>query len=147
MAAANSNNDLKLDAHPPAATSDADERIEVASRKSLDDDIEKPAEEKRLQLKSELDSLGIWKTLWKFKKVSLTRQSPCIQHTRLHSPMQAVFLCTVLCWAAAADGYQINLNGGIIANLGFTRHMGHQKADGSKLQVTKGMSAVSLTQR
>jgi len=27
-----------------------------------------------------------------------------------------VVICTLLCFAAAADGYQINLNGNIIAN-------------------------------
>lgn len=52
-----------------------------------------------VQLKSELDDLGTWATVWRFRK--------------------AVFVCTMLCIAAAADGYQINLNGAVIANYGF----------------------------
>lgn len=42
-------------------------------------------------LKSHVDDLGIWATVKRFPK--------------------AVLVCNMLCIAAAADGYQINLNG------------------------------------
>ncbi|KAH8721814.1 sugar transporter [Ilyonectria robusta] len=42
----------------------------------------------------------------------------------------AVLICNMMCIAAAADGYQINLNGGIIANQGFTNHVGFRNEAG-----------------
>ena len=36
----------------------------------------------------------------------------------------------MMCVAAGADGYQISLNGNIIANLGFVRKIGRQNATG-----------------
>ncbi|KAL4903125.1 hypothetical protein BDW74DRAFT_169064 [Aspergillus multicolor] len=61
-------------------------------------------------LKSQTDNLGLWATVVRFRK--------------------AVVICNLLCIAAAADGYQINLNGNIIANEGFTRHIGFINEDG-----------------
>ncbi|CAK7217233.1 hypothetical protein SCUCBS95973_003076 [Sporothrix curviconia] len=61
-------------------------------------------------LKSDLDQLGLRATAWRFKK--------------------AVFICNLLCIAAACDGYQINLNGNIIANQGFINHVGFANAQG-----------------
>ncbi|KAM6522876.1 hypothetical protein FALCPG4_012491 [Fusarium falciforme] len=58
----------------------------------------------QVALKSETDSLGAWATVKKFRK--------------------AVLVCNLLCIAAAADGYQINLNGNLIANQGFINHVG-----------------------
>ncbi|WVQ79774.1 hypothetical protein IAT38_001874 [Cryptococcus sp. DSM 104549] len=55
-------------------------------------------------LKSEFDQLSPWETAKRFKKACL--------------------VCFALCVAAAADGYQINLNGNIIANAGFIEHVG-----------------------
>ncbi|OCF35836.1 sugar transporter [Kwoniella heveanensis BCC8398] len=56
-------------------------------------------------LKSSFDELTPWETAKTFKK--------------------AVFVCFMLCVAAAADGYQINLNGNIIANPGFVQQVGY----------------------
>ncbi|KAM5343421.1 hypothetical protein ACJ41O_011958 [Fusarium nematophilum] len=64
----------------------------------------------QIALKSEVDSLGAWATVVKFRK--------------------AVLVCNLLCIAAAADGYQINLNGNIIANQGFINHVGFLTDDG-----------------
>ncbi|CAK7198021.1 hypothetical protein SEUCBS139899_000677 [Sporothrix eucalyptigena] len=55
-------------------------------------------------LKSDYDQLGLRATAWRFKK--------------------AVLICNLLCIAAACDGYQINLNGNIIANQGFINKIG-----------------------
>ncbi|KAF9878618.1 hypothetical protein CkaCkLH20_04110 [Colletotrichum karsti] len=64
----------------------------------------------RVALKSEVDSLGHWATVVKFRK--------------------AVVVCNLLCIAAAADGYQINLNGNLIANQGFINHVGFRDSAG-----------------
>lgn len=40
-------------------------------------------------------------------------------------------ITTLLCIAAGADGYQISLNGNVIANLGFVRRIGIQGASGA----------------
>lgn len=40
-------------------------------------------------------------------------------------------ITTLLCVAAGADGYQISLNGNVIANLGFVRRIGYPTASGS----------------
>ncbi|KAH8585378.1 general substrate transporter [Bisporella sp. PMI_857] len=81
------------------------QHIEV-NYKSLEIADEKPT----LVLKSEQDNLSQWQTVWKFRK--------------------AVLVCNLMCIAAAADGYQINLNGGIIANQGFTRQLGFPNSKG-----------------
>ncbi|OBU00900.1 hypothetical protein VE01_00842 [Pseudogymnoascus verrucosus] len=73
---------------------------------SLEMSNEKPT----LVLKSEQDKLSQWQTAWKFRK--------------------AVLICNLMCIAAAADGYQINLNGGIIANQGFTQKLGFPNSEG-----------------
>ncbi|KAK8850771.1 hypothetical protein IAR55_004691 [Kwoniella newhampshirensis] len=61
-------------------------------------------------LKSNFDELGLLATAWKFRK--------------------AVMVSTLMCVAAACDGYQINLNGNIIANSGFTRQVGFKNSKG-----------------
>ncbi|KAL2801991.1 hypothetical protein BJX63DRAFT_438303 [Aspergillus granulosus] len=61
-------------------------------------------------LKSRNDNLGLWQTVWTFRR--------------------AVLVCNLLCIAAAADGYQINLNGNIIANDGFTNKLGFLNDEG-----------------
>ncbi|KAH8897928.1 MFS general substrate transporter [Thozetella sp. PMI_491] len=61
-------------------------------------------------LKSAHDKLGLLASVWKFRK--------------------AVFVCNLLCIAAAADGYQIVLNGNVIANQGFINHVGFPNAKG-----------------
>ncbi|KAH8810798.1 general substrate transporter [Xylogone sp. PMI_703] len=61
-------------------------------------------------LKSSLDNLGLWTTIKRFWK--------------------AVVVCNLLCIAAGADGYQIGLNGNIIANQGFINLMGYPNAKG-----------------
>jgi hypothetical protein len=52
------------------------------------------APEEAVVLKSTNDELSMWQTVLKFPK--------------------AVFICNLMCIAAAADGYQINLNGRIL---------------------------------
>lgn len=53
-----------------------------------------------------------------------------IKHDELTLASQAVIVCTMMCVAAGADGYQISLNGNIIANLGFVRRIGRPNAAG-----------------
>ncbi|KFY81283.1 hypothetical protein V500_11544 [Pseudogymnoascus sp. VKM F-4518 (FW-2643)] len=61
-------------------------------------------------LKSTLDDLGLWATIKRFPK--------------------AVLVCQLVCIAAAADGYQLQLNGNIIANQGFINKVGFPNAEG-----------------
>ncbi|KAK5172683.1 uncharacterized protein LTR77_002803 [Saxophila tyrrhenica] len=72
--------------------------------------VERLPEDEAEIKKSELDNLGVWATVKRFKK--------------------AVLLCNLLCIAAAADGYQYTLNGNVIANLGFIRHVGFLNDEG-----------------
>jgi MFS family permease len=44
--------------------------------------------------------------------------------------LKAVLVCNLVSIAAAADGYQYTLNGNVIANKGFIRHIGHPDGDG-----------------
>ncbi|WVQ84236.1 hypothetical protein IAT38_006388 [Cryptococcus sp. DSM 104549] len=69
-------------------------------------------------LKSDLDQLSNWETVKRFRK--------------------AIFICNLLCIAAAADGYQINLNGNIIANTGFINQVG-------ELNHTTGKHALAIS--
>lgn len=41
-----------------------------------------------------------------------------------------MFVCNLLCIAAASDGYQIVLNGNVIANQGFIQKLGFQNSEG-----------------
>ncbi|KAH6672695.1 general substrate transporter [Plectosphaerella plurivora] len=66
--------------------------------------------ESAIVLKSSLDDLGLLSTARKFWK--------------------AVIVCNLLCIAAACDGYQIVLNGNVIANKGFIQHFGFPNAAG-----------------
>ncbi len=59
-------------------------------------------------LKSSLDDLSIWGTIKRFPKVSLRCRAFCNILTGI---FKAVIVCQLCCIAAAADGYQINLNG------------------------------------
>ncbi|KAL5338340.1 hypothetical protein BJX70DRAFT_398858 [Aspergillus crustosus] len=61
-------------------------------------------------LKSRNDNPGLWQTVWTIRR--------------------AVLVCNLLCIAAAADGYQINLKGNIIANGGFTNKLGFLNGEG-----------------
>ncbi|KAM6511998.1 hypothetical protein FALCPG4_016986 [Fusarium falciforme] len=61
-------------------------------------------------LKSSHDKLGLRASAWRFRK--------------------AVLVCNLLCIAAACDGFQINLNGNIIANQGFINHVGFLNDEG-----------------
>ncbi|KAI9157947.1 sugar transporter [Paramyrothecium foliicola] len=85
-------------------------KTEIEAREDIDDftHVHKPAQ--IVALKSEHDDLGVLATVWKFKK--------------------AVLVCNLLCIAAAADGYQIVLNGNVIANRGFIRHLGFPDGEG-----------------
>ncbi|KAH7121442.1 general substrate transporter [Dactylonectria macrodidyma] len=74
------------------------------------DDNARDLKSSGIVLKSQSDNLGAWTTVKKFKK--------------------AVLVCNLLCIAAAADGYQINLNGNIIANQGFINHVGFLTDEG-----------------
>ncbi|KAL4876472.1 MFS general substrate transporter [Aspergillus karnatakaensis] len=74
------------------------------------EDPEYPEKSNGVLLKSSNDNLGLWKTVWTFRR--------------------AVIVCNLLCIAAAADGYQINLNGNIIANDGFTNRLGFLNDEG-----------------
>lgn len=60
------------DIKPEALSGSHHDQIEVSSRKSIEDDVEKPSDERKIQLKSEQDNLGVWKTVWKFKKVLIS---------------------------------------------------------------------------
>ncbi|WWC91994.1 uncharacterized protein L201_006948 [Kwoniella dendrophila CBS 6074] len=71
-------------------------------------------------LKSELDNLTRWETVKRFWK--------------------AIVICNMLCFAAACDGYQINLNGNIIANPGFVTRVGEKNAAG-KIALTTHATA------
>ncbi|KAG4436677.1 hypothetical protein IFR05_007856 [Cadophora sp. M221] len=61
-------------------------------------------------LKSTLDDLGLLTTVKRFWKACL--------------------VCNLMCIAAGADGFQITLNGNIIANRGFINHFGFPNAAG-----------------
>ncbi|PLB45132.1 MFS general substrate transporter [Aspergillus steynii IBT 23096] len=81
----------------------------------MDQQIESTGENTKageVALKSQADDLGVWATVKRFPK--------------------AVFVCNLLCIAAAADGYQINLNGNIIANQGFINHVGFLDSSGER---------------
>ncbi|WVF67376.1 hypothetical protein IAT40_002131 [Kwoniella sp. CBS 6097] len=71
-------------------------------------------------LKSELDNLSRWETVKRFWK--------------------AIVICNMICFAAACDGYQINLNGNIIANPGFVARVGEPNAAG-KIALTTHATA------
>lgn len=62
-------------------------------------------------LKSDHDKLGVWATVWRFKKVCPYPHLGFGPQTDLLTSLQAVLVCNLLCIAASADGYQINLNG------------------------------------
>ncbi|KAI9036016.1 uncharacterized protein KD926_002538 [Aspergillus affinis] len=76
------------------------DRINEDEGKSVGQHLESTGENTKageVALKSQADDLGIWATVKRFPK--------------------AVLVCNLLCIAAAADGYQINLNGAIQATL------------------------------
>ncbi|KAF2014274.1 MFS general substrate transporter [Aaosphaeria arxii CBS 175.79] len=82
------------------------DKVEQNRAESVVDDPKTDA----VVLKSGNDILGTFATVKKFWK--------------------AVLICNLLCIAAACDGYQINLNGNIIANQGFTHHVGFRNSKG-----------------
>ncbi|KAL4878200.1 MFS general substrate transporter [Aspergillus karnatakaensis] len=84
------------------------DKIEAAPQASNIEDSE-PQKPTTL-LKSSFDTLGYWATTKVFWK--------------------AVVVCNLVSIAAAADGYQYTLNGNVIANKGFIRHIGHLDGEG-----------------
>ncbi|KAM5345993.1 hypothetical protein ACJ41O_011854 [Fusarium nematophilum] len=81
--------------------------IDLAQTSSrLEQDIKGDA----VVLKSAHDDLGLLRTVKRFKK--------------------AVVVCNLLCIAAACDGYQIVLNGNVIANKGFINQFGFPDGEG-----------------
>ncbi|RSM15147.1 hypothetical protein CDV31_005081 [Fusarium ambrosium] len=79
--------------------------------KDIDIDAKSGVERhENVALKSSHDKLGLRASAWRFRK--------------------AVLVCNLLCIAAACDGFQINLNGNIIANQGFINHVGFQNDEG-----------------
>lgn len=62
----------------------------------------------------------------------------------LIASLQAVTICTLICVAAAADGYQYTLNGNIIANQGFINTIGFPDATGKF--TLNGLEAVGWCQ-
>ncbi|KAM0547260.1 hypothetical protein ACHAPJ_010522 [Fusarium lateritium] len=87
------------------------DKIEAAPRISRDEQIDHDGLQKgQTLLKSGLDELGYWKTVKVFWKAAL--------------------ICNLISIAAAADGYQYTLNGNVIANKGFIKHIGLVNAEG-----------------
>ena len=60
-------------------------------------------------LKSQHDNLGVWATVRRNKMVSTFSLFWSLRSTL--TLLKAVLVCNLLCIAAAADGYQITLNG------------------------------------
>ncbi|KAI9162757.1 substrate transporter [Paramyrothecium foliicola] len=79
----------------------------IADATHLEEDLK---HEHGVVLKSSLDGLGLLATAKKFWK--------------------AVIVCNLLCIAAACDGYQVVLNGNVIANRGFIRQFGFPNDQG-----------------
>ncbi|KAK8853488.1 hypothetical protein IAR55_004195 [Kwoniella newhampshirensis] len=73
-------------------------------------------------LKSDLDQLSNWQTVKRFWK--------------------AILVCNLICFAAAADGYQINLNGNVIANTGFIHRVGRYNPTTRKWALTSNSTAL-----
>ncbi|KAH6894644.1 general substrate transporter [Thelonectria olida] len=86
-----------------------DDKIEGSPRGNHDEHEyeQKPGP---LLLKSSHDNIGYWATLKRFWK--------------------AAIVCNLISIAAAADGYQYTLNGNVIANKGFTKHVGFLNDEG-----------------
>ncbi|KAF7595497.1 hypothetical protein BBP40_005833 [Aspergillus hancockii] len=94
------------------ATPHAPHDIAVVESKGRQEAVEQPTaeEEERMMAKgsapvmrSKIDDLSVWQTVRRYKVISVVA-------------MAAAF-------SAALDGYQINLNGGVISNKGFIRQM------------------------
>ncbi|KAK6909183.1 sugar transporter [Kwoniella mangroviensis CBS 8886] len=98
--------------------------IQMTDIKPYESHVEDSKEEEILKgtpvLKSELDNLTRWETVKRFWK--------------------AIVICNMICFAAACDGYQINLNGNIIANPGFVNRVGEENAAG-KIALTTHATA------
>ena len=60
-------------------------------------------------LKSSHDTLGVWATVKKFKKVGCYVFS--VTPSLLTELFKAILVCNLLCIAAGADGFQTTLNG------------------------------------
>ncbi|KAF4472617.1 sugar transporter [Fusarium albosuccineum] len=87
------------------------DKAEIEARNDAEHDEGFHKKDYEVVLKSDHDKLGVWATVRRFQK--------------------AVLVCNLICIAAAADGYQIVLNGNVIANQGFIRHLGFQNAEGT----------------
>lgn len=77
--------------------------VEMIERTTTADDQQQMSTSKddNLLMRSKADEIGIWQSAWMFKRVG--------------------FIAMTAAFCAALDGYQINLNGGIIANAGFIK--------------------------
>ncbi|RSL48990.1 hypothetical protein CEP54_012648 [Fusarium duplospermum] len=88
-------------------------KIETAPRVPGDENMGDDLKKGQTLLKSGLDELGYWDTVKLFWK--------------------AVLICNLISIAAAADGYQYTLNGNVIANKGFIKHVGFVNAEGKSV--------------
>ncbi|KAL2676510.1 hypothetical protein Neosp_010270 [[Neocosmospora] mangrovei] len=89
------------------------DKIEAAPRVSGDENTGDDLKKGQTLLKSGLDELGYWDTVKLFWK--------------------AVLICNLISIAAAADGYQYTLNGNVIANKGFIKHIGFLNKEGKSV--------------
>ncbi|KAI8657187.1 MFS domain-containing protein [Fusarium keratoplasticum] len=89
------------------------DKIETAPRVSGDENTGDDLKKGQALLKSGLDELGYWDTVKLFWK--------------------AVLICNLISIAAAADGYQYTLNGNVIANKGFIKHVGFVNEEGKSV--------------
>ncbi|KAF4980631.1 hypothetical protein FZEAL_3380 [Fusarium zealandicum] len=90
------------------------DKIELAARVSGDEHAGKDdIKGSQTLLKSGLDQLGYWETTKLFWKAAL--------------------ICNLISIAVAADGYQYTLNGNVIANKGFIRHVGFANDEGESV--------------
>ncbi|KAF4123598.1 Sugar (and other) transporter [Geosmithia morbida] len=79
-------------------------------------------------LRSSIDNLSVWKSVGRFKKVG--------------------FIAMLAAFSASLDGYQINLNGGIVSNKGFIRQFattGTTIIDGKYVSAWGGIQSAGQT--
>lgn len=81
-----------------------------------------------LVLRSSLDDLSVWQSISRFKRVGS--------------------IAMIAAFSAALDGYQINLNGGIVSNKGFIRQFattGTTIIDGKYISAWGGIQSAGQT--
>ncbi|PMD16021.1 general substrate transporter [Hyaloscypha hepaticicola] len=89
----------------------------MVERTTTNDD-QMPTKDENPLMRSKVDDLSVWQSARKFKRVG--------------------FMAMAAAFCAALDGYQINLNGGIIANKGFIKQFA---TPGTKVILGKYVSA------